>query len=222
MGETKMTLDFGTLERDGFCVASGISGREVLDFVQHHLGPIRVDPRNPEPVRDIRPQTAHVAKSNTLSSRYGVGSFPFHTDTAHWEHPARYLVLFCVSPGEGGRPTLLQDSRSWRFDDAEEDLACQALWAIGHRRPRLSSIAVCSRGQLAIRYDMDCMRPMTADARKSKTLLESRIYARPCERIDWQAGKLLAIDNHRMVHARGEAEQPDPNRVLKRILIGEN
>jgi L-asparagine oxygenase len=195
MDETKMTLDFGALERDGFCVANGISEGKVLDFVQH-LGPIKVDPRNPEPVRDIRPQTAHVAKSNTLSSRYGVGSFPFHTDTAHWEHPTRCLVLFCVSPGEGGRPTLLLDSHKWRFDDAEEDLACQALWAIGHRRPRLSSIAVRSKGQLAIRYDMDCMRPMTADARKSKALLESRIYAK--------------------------AEHPDPNRVPKRILIGEN
>jgi L-asparagine oxygenase len=216
-----MTLDFGVLERDGFCLASGISGRDVFDLIQH-LGPIKVDPRSPEPVRDIRPQAAHLAKSNTLSSRYGTGGFPFHTDTAHWEHPARYLVLFCVSPGEGMRPTLLQDSRTWRFDDAEEELACQALWAVGHRRPRLSSIAVRSNDRLVIRYDIDCMRPMTADARRLKALLESRIYARPRKRIDWHAGSLLAIDNHRMMHARGEAERPDPNRILKRILIGEN
>jgi alpha-ketoglutarate-dependent taurine dioxygenase len=69
---------------------------------------------------------------------------------------------------------------------------------------------------------MDCMRPMTADTRKLKALLENRINERPQKKIDWQAGGLLVIDNHRIVHARGEAERPDPNRILKRILIGEN
>src|SRR5258708_33000235 len=104
-------------------------------------GPIRVDRRSPEPVRDIRPQPVHSAKQNTLSSRYGTDAFPFHTDTAHWDQPARYLVLYCVNPGEGNRATLLQDSRVWQHDDAQKDRACRALWKNGHVRPRLCMLA---------------------------------------------------------------------------------
>ncbi|ASG23865.1 alpha-ketoglutarate-dependent taurine dioxygenase [Nitrospirillum viridazoti] len=214
-----MTLDFEALEENGFCLTSSIYENDVIGLVQQ-LGSIRVDARSPEPIRAIRPQTAQTAKSNTLSSRYGTGCFPFHTDTAHWEQPARYLLLFCVSPGRGMRPTFLQDSRLWQLDDAEENLACRALWAVGHRRPRLATIATRSSGRLTIRYDMDCMRPMTAEAYQLKELLEGRIGIQPSIRIDWKAGSLLTIDNYRMVHARGDAVQPDPDRLLKRILVG--
>ena len=216
-----MALDFNTLKKDGFCIVRGIRESDLLSIVQP-LGQIRMDPRSPEPIRDIQPQGAGIAKPNTLSSRYGVGSFPFHTDAAHWERPARYLLLYCVSPGEGIRPTLLQDSNTWQLNCDEMDLACRALWAVGNRHARLSHVAVRSGDQLSIRYDMDCMRPMTAEARELQALLASRIQATAQKRIDWQAASLLAIDNHRMLHARGEAQRPDASRILKRILVGDN
>lgn len=216
-----MTLDLGALDSEGFCLARDVGETDLLRFVEP-LGCIRVDPRSPEPVRDIQPQQAGAAKPNTLSSRYGAGGFPFHTDTAHWERPARYLLLYCVSPGEGMRPTRLQDSRAWKLTDEETGLACRALWAVGHRRARLAHLAVRSGDRLSIRYDMDCMRPMTAEAGELKALLEGRIGAAAETIIDWEPGTLLAIDNHRMVHARGEAQRPDANRLLKRILVGED
>jgi L-asparagine oxygenase len=191
-----------------------------LIYIVQQLGPIRVDPRSPYPVRDIRPQPVQSAKINTLSSRYGTDAFPFHTDTAHWEQPARYLALYCVDPGEGKRPTLLQDSRAWEFDDLEEDLACGALWKTGHVRPRLCMIAERTEGCLAVRYDKDCMRPMTAKARHLEAIIEVRISQSAQTQIDWKPECLLIIDNRRMLHARASSTQIDKNRVLKRILIG--
>lgn len=216
-----MALDFKALKSEGFCIAHGIPETGLLDIAQP-LGRIRVDPRSPVPVRDIQPQHVGIAKPNTLSSRYGTGRFPFHTDAAHWERPARYLLLYCVSPGDGMRPTFLQDSGAWQLKGDEKDLACRALWAVGHRRAWLSHVAMRAGDRLSVRYDMDCMRPMTAESRELKAILESRIHATAQERIDWQAGDLLVIDNHRMVHARGDALRPDANRVLKRILLGED
>lgn len=216
-----MTLNFDTLDSEGFCTAHGIRDTDLLRLIEP-LGRIRVDPRNPEPVRDIQPQQAGGAKPNTLSSRYGTGGFPFHTDTAHWERPARYLLLYCVSPGEGIRPTRLQDSRAWQLTAQEMDLACRALWAVGHRRVRLAHLAVRARDRLSLRYDMDCMRPMTTEATELKALLQHRIETTAETRITWEPTTLLAIDNHRIVHARGEAQRPDANRLLKRILIGEH
>jgi alpha-ketoglutarate-dependent taurine dioxygenase len=214
-----MLLDEHGLERDGYSFMPDVRERDLSHTVRQ-LGPIRVDPRTPEPVRDIRPQLLQVAKENTLSSRYGTDAFPFHTDTAHWDRPARYLVLYCVDPGEGKRATLLQDSRLWRLDEVEKDLACRALWKTGHLRPRLCVLAEGAGGELTIRYDMDCMRPMTKEAQELKVLVEARISCSAQLRIEWQPECLLIIDNRRMVHARGKSSQPDKHRVLKRMLIG--
>lgn len=214
-----MPVNVRDLERRGFSFSQSVRQADLLDIVQR-LGDVRVDPRSPEPVRDIRPQPVGSAKKNTLSSRYGTNAFPFHTDTAHWDRPARYLVLYCVDPGEGRRPTLLQDSRVWHPNFDETDLACRALWKTGHVKPRLCMLAELANDGLAIRYDRDCMRPMTAEARELQALVENWIHRSETTQIFWEAECLLVIDNHRMVHARGKSERPDTNRVLKRILIG--
>lgn len=214
-----MLIDVSQLKSNGFAFERGVKESDLLEAVQP-LGNIRVDPRSPVPVRDIRPQAPNSAKANTLSSRYGTDAFPFHTDTAHWDQPARYLVLFCVDPGEGKRDTLLQDSRAWQLEDDEIDLACRALWKTGHVRPRLCMLAQRTADGPAMRYDRDCMRPMTREARELEALIQRRINISEATRISWEPGCLLIIDNWRMVHARGESKRPDANRVLKRILIG--
>ena len=214
-----MSIDVSQLESNGFAFARGVHESDLLNIVQP-LGSIRVDTRSPMPVRDIRPQPPNSAKVNTLSSRYGTAAFPFHTDTAHWDQPARYLVLFCVDPGEGQRETLLQDSRAWQLEDDEIDLACRALWKTGHVRPRLCMLAQRTADGPLVRYDKDCMRPMTREARELEALIQRRISRSETTHISWAPGCLLIIDNRRMVHARGESKRPDANRALKRILIG--
>ncbi|MHC2256472.1 L-asparagine oxygenase [Bradyrhizobium embrapense] len=214
-----MSIDVSQLESNGFVFARGVRESDLLDIVRP-LGNIRMDPRSPMPVRDIRPQRPNSAKANTLSSRYGTDAFPFHTDTAHWDQPARYLVLFCVHPGNGQRETLLQDSRVWKLEEDETELACRALWKTGHVRPRLCMLAQRSADGIAVRYDKDCMRPMTREARELEALVEQRINCSEKTHVSWEPKCLLIIDNQRMVHARGSSARPDANRVLKRILIG--
>jgi L-asparagine oxygenase len=213
-----MILDLSQLEHEGFLLLGGIGEADLTGIVQS-LGPLRVDPRSPEPIRDIRPQDLKSAKQNTLSSRYGTGAFPFHTDTAHWDHPARYLGLYCVDPGEGRRATLLLDSRVWVLDDDEQDLACRALWATGHVRPRFCTFAKKAGDGLKIRYDMDCMKPMTKEAHGLKALVDARIQDCRSMRIEWEPQNLLIIDNRRMLHARASSTRPDAGRILKRMLI---
>jgi L-asparagine oxygenase len=215
-----MAIDSNGLKRDGYAVVRGIPETHLIRLAQE-LGPLRADPRSPELVRDIRPQPADLAKKNTLSSRYGTNAFPFHTDTAHWDRPARYLLLYCVDPGEGKRTTQVQDTRLWCLDQGIIDLMCRALWRTGHINPRLCTLAESEQDKLHIRYDMDCMRPMTAEAREVKALVEISINASPAMQIDWQPEALLILDNRRVLHARGKSSGADTNRVHKRILIGE-
>jgi alpha-ketoglutarate-dependent taurine dioxygenase len=218
-GDTGMSIDVSQLESNGFVFARGVQETDLIEIIQR-LGIVRVDPRSPIPVRDIRPQPLASAKANTLSSRYGTDAFPFHTDTAHWDQPARYLALFCVDPGEGERATILQDSRAWQLRDNETELACRALWKTGHVRPRLCTLAERSVDGIAVRYDKDCMRPMTREARDLEALIEQRINRSEKTHVFWEPECLLVMDNRRMVHARGTSKRPDASRVLKRILIG--
>ena len=214
-----MSVDIEALERQGYSFTRGACETDLIDIVRP-LGKVRVDPRSPEPVRDISPQPIGTAKENTLSSRYGTDAFPFHTDTAHWDCPARYLVLYCVNPGEGRRPTLLQDSRAWQLNNFGDDLACRALWKTGHLRPKLCTLAAREGNGLAVRYDKECMRPMTGEARRLEALIGTRISGTQKIEISWEPQCLLVIDNQRMVHARGRSIKVDTNRLLKRILIG--
>ena len=77
------------LDADAF--ADVLLGK-VTDENPVHLaegfGRIAVEPRDPRPVRDISPNSEADTRQNTLSSRYGFGAFPFHTDTAYWRQPA--------------------------------------------------------------------------------------------------------------------------------------
>lgn len=208
------------LESEGFSLTHRVCENDLLDILKP-LGNVRVDPRSPEAVRVIRPQPFSSAKENTLSSRYGTAAFPFHTDTAHWAHPAQYLVLFCVNPGEGQRPTLIQDSRNWPLGPAEYELACKALWRTGHLQPKLCTLAEpTSSSTMAVRYDRDCMRPMTAEARRLEGLLDVWISCASTVEITWEPQSLLVLNNRRMVHARGISKRTDTNRLHKRILIG--
>jgi L-asparagine oxygenase len=204
---------------NGYFVTDRVPERSLLE-ISNALGLIRADARSPEPVRDIRPQLAAEAKENTLSSRYGTGSFPFHTDVAHWPRPARFLLLYCRNPGSGARPTHLQDSKSWMWDKDTEQAATTEVWKVGLARPYLSTMATVSPKGLKIRFDDACMTPMTIGAKALHERIASSIKSTNIIDIYWSSQKLLIIDNHRMIHARGKPTAPDPDRVLSRILVG--
>ena len=184
------------------------------------LGEVRMDLRSPEPIRDIRPQLIAEAKPNTLSSRYGMEMFPFHTDVAHWQTPARYVILYCEDPGSGDRPTLLQDTRKWDIRESEQRAFLREVWKTGHVRPYLCTVGKLIGERLALRYDDGCMRPMTRAAYKLQEQIINYIETCPVTSVHWTPGKMLVMDNHRIVHARGKAHCSDRDRIIKRILIG--
>ena len=193
--------------------------RELLDFIAP-LGKIVVDPRNPTPIRDIRPQTVSSSNPNTLSSRFGLGGFPFHTDAAHWKIPPRYLVLYCVHPGRGGRPTLIQDSSIWMEDKKLKHAALREVWKSGHQSPQLCTAGIMINERFAVRFDEACMEPMTRTASELRTRIRTLIQSSPVFDVIWTPETVLILDNQRMLHARGMASKHDFDRVLKRILVG--
>ena len=209
------------LESAGHFLTRNLCLQEIPG-VTKSLGDIRVDVRSPQPIRTIRPQSTAEAKPNTLSSRYGMGSFPFHTDVAHWIEPAHFVLLYCAHPGSGARPTHLQDYQSWNLEEEAKQSVLREVWKTGTFRPQLCTAGILVRGRFALRFDEACMKPMTVSAIKLRNDLVRHIRAAPIINVHWSAGTMLVIDNRRVLHARGTALRPDPDRFIKRVLIGGN
>lgn len=207
------------LRNQGYVFISRI-GLEDAFAAAKGLGPITVDQRNPEPIRRISPQPIDSAKTNTLSSRYGCGRFPFHTDAAHWEHPPDFVCLYCECPGSGGRPTELIDTSAWQMKSQLRVSLLSDIWKTGLRRPWLCTVGSERGGDIRIRYDVGCMKPCGAAATKTQIDIERLIIASSRIAITWCSRSLLVINNFRMLHARGSSPRPDADRVLCRILIG--
>lgn len=208
-----------TLDQNGYVLVPNVQPIDLSSMCES-LGSITVDRRNPQPFRHISPQQKESARKNTLSSRYGVGSFPFHTDAAHWRQPPNYLVLFCSEPGSGGRETHLIDTRMWELDDELRLSMRSSIWRIGHREQWLGTLAAENDGELSVRYDTDCMSPAGPKAERLKIYIQSLIDCSVPIRIFWKENSLLVIKNSRMLHARAAALAVDSNRILIRVLIG--
>ncbi len=209
------------LARNGFTVVRGVELSDVIKLA-NSVGNVTMDKRSPQPYRRISPQRVAAAKGNTLSSRYGLGSFPFHTDVAHWTKPATHVLLYCEAVGSGHRPTELIDTQSWKLSNGlRHSLTCD-LWKAGHLSPKLRTVGTELNGTLAMRYDPGCMRPANSKSERLKDQLDELIAASKRITITWARWSLVIIDNARMLHARGAASAADVDRVLIRILVGGN
>jgi len=185
-----------------------------------HLGRIVADPRTGAAVRELRPQRLDRANPNTLSSRYGDGSFPFHTEAAYLPIPPRVVILYCQHPGSGRRPTHLLDS-SWLI----ERLTLTdrpGSWVVRAGRPAfLAHVAERVGTRIVLRYDAECMFPSGRTSYLEQRQIDEFLKSAAATRIQWRPGDLPVIDNARVLHGRGSSVADDRDRVLKRAMIAE-
>jgi len=201
----------------GYVLIKQFASENLLNLA-NKFGVPKGDSRNPDIIRDLFPMPTTESPRNTLSHRFGTGSFPFHPETAYWRKPIRYLFLYCVNPGSGSRPTLLIDPTEVLFPP-EVNVLKSEIWTVNNiRHPFLSTI-IDSKEHI-FRFDPACMKPAGKDV-KSVDILDDIMRKRDNKGIYWEPCDLLIIDNHRMLHARGVSKVPDPDRHLKRVIISE-
>jgi hypothetical protein len=170
----------------------------------------------------LRPIPPAAAKRRSMSAVYGMGAFPFHTDSAHFRIPPR-LTLLRLAPGSvTERPTLLHDFRALRL--CAEDLAClrHDVWYVNGGKGRFLT-SILSRTDYSpfglVRLDPCCMIPAHPSFKKSADVVEQACdEALPIE-IDWEPGVTVILDNWRMLHARGPQPKDSEVRILERVMI---
>jgi len=202
------------LVRQGCVVLKKFNKEDVVDLA-NSLGDLVADTNTGEAVRVISPMQDGLS-GRSLSSKYGMGSFPFHTELAYWRTPPRYLLLFCVDPGQGARPTGYFDP-----------LACPAipveLYEAQYkvRRSSGSFIARClekTTGGTRVRADAECMIPLVRSSDPLNEFLMKQVETGVIWH-HWTAGDLLLLDNWRFMHGRGSSTRKDPERKLIRVMI---
>jgi len=155
----------------------------------------------------------------SFSYTVGYGSFPWHTDTAYWETPARYLLL--TSENRSPCATLFQDFELIKGLIPDFDyLFSRAVFLLnipGQRR--YLSPVFHMRGRRGYRLDFHIYLPANEEASVLNSLV-STCLKEHFQRLLWTGQNAVIIDNWRLIHAREDAHN-DTERILKRIYINE-
>ena len=204
------------IARHGWFRASGIdlsSAQQTVAALCKTFGKVELT--------ELRPKSTGTARTGSMSSTVGFGQQPMHTDGAYRPSPPRYLVFYCVDPGEGPCPTLLWVPDLQRIQREEPDEVFRSFWAV-RASAALSFYSATFEVQdetPRLRFDPLCMRPApssqfsTAQVSARLILLSLRVE------VQWRAGDILAFENWRCLHARGAGAEKSPSRVLLRWSV---
>ncbi len=155
----------------------------------------------------------------SFSHTVGYGAFPWHTDTAYWDVPTRYLLLYSVE--KSSCATIYQDFFVLRQVIPDFDYLMKRavyLLDIPGRKKYLSPF-FDFRGKQGFRLDYHIYRPINNEAVTLNELVAKELKNNYHRQV-WTGKNIVVIDNWRMIHAREDANE-DRNRLLKRIYINE-
>lgn len=216
-----MQLDSEIVERLthlGWAKVAGVSSVNALLKIATQLGRPIPSPSG-ELIKNIRPVSSIDAIPGTFSSRYGRGAFPFHTDTAFWTIPARYVLL--RQEGDCRRETRIMTIDSLFRESSKVAAALQqSTWIV--KTPgsaRYCSMQFHHNRRRGIRYDPACMIPANPSARLVDTEMRRYTSTAPFDCAFWRPCQALLLDNWRVLHSRGPSPKNEGPRVIQRIYV---
>lgn len=164
----------------------------------------------------LRPTEEVTAPLRSLSKIHGLGSFPFHTDGAHWNQPPKWLVLACQNDTEQ-RATTLLPAKEVLSAYGEEFRLNEALFLVVNGRNSFYTPLVLSEYE-GIRYDGGCMKPVNSTAKLFVKEFDTFCCSLTPTAITWRPGLIAVINNHRFLHSRASGGS-EGERTLYRALI---
>ena len=156
------------------------------------------------------------ARPNSLSSRFGRGAFPLHTDGANWPIPPRHLILGAATATDMSAPTVICHVPALRQDAV--DRVSEGVFLVTHGANSFFG-SICTTGQRFIRYDPACMKSIDGPSHSALTLYASLLASQPKHIIRWCTGDVLVVDNWCALHGRGLSIDPNDRRSLLRLYV---
>ena len=206
---------FTSLEQTGVAVLHERISSDIMSIGSSLGAPVK-DGNSNDTIRWISPTTNPISR-NSLSARYGFDEFPFHTESAYWTIPPRYLLLYCENPGVGERPTGFFNV----LITLPEVLI--HLRESQYRIPRrigsfLTRCVTSVKGTPCLRADSECMIPTIESRDPVRTILTKQARDLATWHT-WKQGDLVIVDNWRVMHGRGSSSIADSDRRIARLLI---
>jgi hypothetical protein len=194
------------LAEQGYATWRAIPARSIVQAmhgVASHLGGEPLAGRGGKTFERLKVLAPSEAPARSLSRLSGVHAQPWHVDGSHLTTPPRYIILGCEAvAAEGAPPTQLL-----RIKDSAISGPASRLETFAVRNGRASFYAtVAGVNRPWIRFDPGCMVPKTTRGQALLDGMES-VPVEPMVSVEWEAGKLLIIDNWAMLHRRGDGRQ---------------
>jgi alpha-ketoglutarate-dependent taurine dioxygenase len=170
-------------------------------------------------VQYLRPRFRGEGVEGSFSFNLGLNEFPFHTDTAFWEHPARFLLMASQKASSCG--TIVIDTSGWidSLTEAEINTLLNSVFSLRTIHGIKFVSILCRIGKnFLFRYDPNIMEPFNASAKSAVKMIRNFIINTKQIEVEWTGNNVLVLDNWRLMHKRSECKH-ELNRVLKRVYI---
>jgi L-asparagine oxygenase len=213
--------------RTGFSFAESLNSEMPMIELAHRLGKVidvsvLCSSKIPT-IQSLRPTETESVGKNRYSGHFGLGTFPLHTDLAHWSVPPRYVLLRCVVGTEDVVTTVLPQTNLVTHIGMSE--LRRAVFAVRKRGLGRSNLvrAVSKYDECQIfRWDAVFLKPMNAAANRLDCLMKDPVWDRVAEKVLLRhPGDTLLIDNWRMLHGRGAVPDQGRTRLVERAYLSE-
>jgi hypothetical protein len=220
MDPSELAIVLRELHGSGCWFSASLSAPPPIDFLPA-LGPLILS-RDRASHRDLVVYSRASAPLASMSARTGEDGQPMHTDGAYDPCPPRYIVFQCLDPGEAACPTNVMILDVDRLSKDRPRALAEMNWVAhgGGQRPFYCPVMDILRGEVRVRFDPLCMRPIHRDADAIDEVIEA--LCRYSDRVSfgWRRGATLIVDNWRCLHARGHGARGALSRRLRRWSIG--
>lgn len=169
-------------------------------------------------IQKLESKSKDKSLKKSLSFNFGLGKFPYHTDTAFTDLPARYLLLTSVLNSK--TPTNILDFYKIinNLSQTEIKIIENSIFALKTpQESRFVKMIFKFKGTLGVRFDPNIMTPYNKNAKNAIEIIENHISKLKPYEIDWTNNNVIIIDNWRCLHSRSKVI--DDKRILKRIYI---
>ncbi|WP_227368855.1 hypothetical protein [Halomonas sp. M20] len=210
-------LGLSDLEDNGVAIIDDIHSRAEVINLAKSVGVIRPHP-NGEDISTLKSSDGKNSLPGTLSNIYGLSAFPFHTDTAFWGVPARYVVMGMFRKSQCTTNYISFCDIAGVISSDFRSMAEKSIYLVEtFEGCKYTSPIFCRNGVLGFRFDPNVMKPANGHAKKLHGELLAAMGAIEPKKIHWNGNKAVVFDNWKNLHSRSAVK--NERRELFRIYL---
>jgi L-asparagine oxygenase len=210
------------LKEHGFAFFESFNLKANTVTVAKEFG-IPIEIPNIPVVQRLLPKYIEESKPNLYSGNFGLGSFPLHSDLAHWYIPPRYLLLRCIVPSDDVFTGVVLTKQL--VSEMKESDIDRAIFKPRKRQNGEMSLLKFKQKSVTgniYRWDSIFLKSSNNSAEKISNLIVNANKVQ-CftKKYFLNFGDTLLIDNWNILHCRSEITPRSDNRVIERVYFSE-